>query len=349
MLADLRGRINIHAEYQRGSVWSEPQQQLLIDSILRGYDLPKIFLRRLPDGTELLFDVVDGVQRLTAIWRFLADEYPLLKNYPCPGFESLGGKQWSKFPQDAKDRLEFAKITVTEIEDATDDDIRELFRRLQQGEPLNAAETRNAIAGSVRDFVAETLSPHPFWQHTGLSQKRFGWHEMSAIVLALVRAQRPTGLKGADLLKLYEDESFDPHGRDANRAHHLLNQLDAIAEIEPGAVRTRWGVADLLLALMELDQRGIPCPAPSDMMTFFKHFENERREGAAELADLRSTIVELASDEIRQEDLEIPNIKLDMLTYLNAFTREGATEKNVETRAKVMVARLLQHFQDSST
>ena len=47
MLADFRGRINVDAEYQRGNVWSQAQQALLIDSILRGFDIPKIFLRNL--------------------------------------------------------------------------------------------------------------------------------------------------------------------------------------------------------------------------------------------------------------------------------------------------------------
>ena len=36
MLADFERRINVDAEYQRGKVWSRPQQALLIDSILRG-------------------------------------------------------------------------------------------------------------------------------------------------------------------------------------------------------------------------------------------------------------------------------------------------------------------------
>ena len=241
MLADLRGRINTDAEYQRGEVWSQPQQQLLIDSILQGFDLPKIFLRKLSDGTAKLFDVVDGVQRLTSIWRFLADEFPLPKAYSYPDLEPVSGKYWSDLSQDAKDRLAFAKVTVTELEDADDDDIRELFRRLQQGEPLNAAERRNALSGPVRDFVAVSLSCHPLWADTGLNQKRFGWHELSAIVLALVQAEGATGLKGADLFALYEDESFDPEGAVANRTSQYLERLSAIARIERGTIRTRWG------------------------------------------------------------------------------------------------------------
>ena len=41
MLADFRSRINVEAEYQRAPVWSQPQQALLIDSIMRGFEIPK--------------------------------------------------------------------------------------------------------------------------------------------------------------------------------------------------------------------------------------------------------------------------------------------------------------------
>lgn len=346
MLSDLRGRINTEAEYQRGEVWSEPQQQLLIDSLLRGFDLPKIFLRKLPDGSAHLFDVVDGVQRLTSIWRFMGDEFSLPKSYTYPDIGPVGGRSWSELPQDAKDRLEFSKITVTEIETDDDTDIRELFQRLQKGEPLNAAERRNAIAGPVRDFVADELADHDLWPETGLKSKRFGWHEMSAIVLALVRHDGPTGLKGADLLSLYEDDSFDPAGDEAARTVELLDQLRAVAAVDRGVVRTRWGVVDLALSLMQLKSEGVE-PDPRDVMEFFKEFEAERRAGAAELSDLRSTVIGLAADEdIGQDDLELPSIEPDMLTYLNAFTREGATAGNVATRMNVMVGRLRQHLRD---
>lgn len=344
MLADLRGRINTEAEYQRGQVWSTPQQQLLIDSLLRSFDLPKIFFRKLPDGSKHLFDVVDGVQRLTAIWRFLADEYPLPKSYDYPDLGSVGGRRWSALPQDAQDRLQFAKVTVTELETDNDDDIRELFQRLQQGEPLNAAERRNAMTGPVRDFVAQTLARHPLWPETGISKRRFGWDEMSAVVLALVREDGPTGLKGADLLALYEDDTFDPNGATAERTQELMDRLQAVAAEARGAIRTRWGLVDLLLTLMQLEHGQISPPA-SEIMKFFKAFEDERRRAAAELSDLRNAVVGLAADEDPdQEALDLPSLKPDMLAYLNAFSREGATAANVETRAEIMTARLRQHL-----
>ena len=347
MLADFHGRINTGAEYQRGEVWSAPQQQLLIDSILRGFDLPKIFLRKLPDGSDKLFDVVDGVQRLTSIWRFMANEYALPRSYSYPDLGAVGGKRWSELPQDAKDRLEFATVTVTELETTNDDDIRELFQRLQKGEPLNAAERRNAMSGPVRDFVAEVLAEHQLWPETALRDTRFGWHEMSAIVLALVDAGGPTGLKGADLLALYENDSFDPNGPVAAQTVELLDRLQAVARVERGVLRTRWGVVDLLLSLMRLEADGIGA-TPEGVMRFFQLFESNRREGAAELSDLRNTVMGLAADEVADEELDFPKIDADMLTYLNAFTREGASEANVATRAEIMTNRLRRFLQESS-
>ena len=162
MLVDLQDRINTDAEYQRGKVWSRPQQALLIDSILRGFDIPKIYVRKLPPGGNHLFDVIDGKQRLTAIWRFVSDDFSLSRNAECfPDLGNLSGKRWSQLPASAKDVLQFASVTVSAIENATDENIHELFLRLQKGEPLRSAEKRNAMAGPVRDFVVDRMAKHP--------------------------------------------------------------------------------------------------------------------------------------------------------------------------------------------
>ena len=60
------GRINPRPQYQRAPVWNDAKKQLLIDSILRGYDLPKFYLRSTDPPYE--HEVVDGQQRLHAIW-----------------------------------------------------------------------------------------------------------------------------------------------------------------------------------------------------------------------------------------------------------------------------------------
>ena len=342
MLADFESRIEVDDEFQRGLVWSAAQQALLIDSILRGLDIPKIYLRKLPDGSPHLFSVIDGKQRLTAIWQFLKDELPLLKKVDSfPDFGDLGGKKWSALPDSAKDKLQFANLTVSRIEDATGDEVRELFLRLQEGEPLNAAEKRNAESGRVRDFVAERLAIHPVWPKTGIRQSRFGWDEHSAIVLALAWHDGPTGLKGADLQKLYENEQFDPDGREATRAVDILNTLEQMSDCKPRCIRTRWAIVDLSLTLIRLAD-GKRTVDPAALMTFFERFEEQRRQVGQVVSDLQTRAVERSAGSfLPPEEVESARISEDMLRYYMAFSREGANRENVAVRSQIMYAKLV--------
>jgi hypothetical protein len=94
MIAALNGErrlFNDNPRYQRESgVWSTAKQQLLIDSLLNDYDIPKVYLHDLQDEYEahrsqFKFAVIDGKQRLHAIWRFLSSEFPLADDFIFTG------------------------------------------------------------------------------------------------------------------------------------------------------------------------------------------------------------------------------------------------------------------------
>jgi len=63
-------------EWQRQEVWSRSKKQNLIDTILRGWKLPKFYLLKVSDDPEA-YEVVDGQQRLVAIWDFFENELSL--------------------------------------------------------------------------------------------------------------------------------------------------------------------------------------------------------------------------------------------------------------------------------
>ncbi|HFC9438880.1 TPA: DUF262 domain-containing protein, partial [Vibrio cholerae] len=68
-------KFNLNPEYQRKSIWSDEQQSLLIDSILKNIPIPPIFLREHIDKQgKTSFEVIDGKQRLTSIFRFIDNE-----------------------------------------------------------------------------------------------------------------------------------------------------------------------------------------------------------------------------------------------------------------------------------
>jgi hypothetical protein len=82
--------IETDPKYQRESgVWSTEKIQLFIDSIFNGFDIPKLYLHDLR-GLSGRYDyaVVDGKQRLHAIWEFmdnkvaLADDFEIREEKP---------------------------------------------------------------------------------------------------------------------------------------------------------------------------------------------------------------------------------------------------------------------------
>src|SRR5882762_8317117 len=83
-LASALGRFELQPSYQRQSdVWGEEKRQLFIDSLLNGYDVPKLYFHRLPRAKTPapVFAIVDGKQRLEAIRAFLKNEFALSQDF----------------------------------------------------------------------------------------------------------------------------------------------------------------------------------------------------------------------------------------------------------------------------
>lgn len=158
--------IRPNPEYQRGLQWKRRQQQLLIDSIFRGYPLPRFYferkLSRDPLGHEAsTLDIIDGQQRIIAMTQFRNDEWPLLepaklplppavKELPCP----WGGSTFSGLPTALRDQflnLELPVVLIDEVD--TPDEVRDLFIRLQAGTPLTTQQVRDAWPGNVSPYV----------------------------------------------------------------------------------------------------------------------------------------------------------------------------------------------------
>jgi Protein of unknown function DUF262 len=148
------GELDVHPEFQRVFRWSNTQKTRLIESILLGIPIPPIFVAQRKDG---IWDVVDGVQRLSTIFQFvgnLKDEEKkpvesliLEKTKFLP---SLEGYTWSgSKPFDKVHQLYIkrAKIDVNIVLKESDEKSKyELFMRLNTGgSALTAQEVRNCL------------------------------------------------------------------------------------------------------------------------------------------------------------------------------------------------------------
>jgi hypothetical protein len=162
------GSMRVNEEYQRGAAWKPIQQQRLIDSVFRGYPLPLFYFRekRTVDfrGTSSSnLEVVDGQQRIRALAEFLSDKWPTLKstdsrlslppavaNEPC----AWGDRLYSDLSDGLKARFDSTPLpSILITETGTEDEVRDLFIRLQAGTALTRQQVRDAWPGDLGPFV----------------------------------------------------------------------------------------------------------------------------------------------------------------------------------------------------
>jgi hypothetical protein len=238
-----KGEIDLAPEYQRGKVWSRRRQALLIDSMLRGYDLPKFYVRQVEEGPE---EVVDGQQRLTAIAAYFADEVALPKG-PGP----TAGKRHSQLPSELQDSLDDFQLHFTVISKAGEDEVREMFLRLQMGVKLNAAEELNAVAGGMHDFVAELAKLPLFMSKIAFSNNR-GAHRHVAAQLARLAVLGMGDVRKPDLLQLFRTHAVwtpDEHSKKLRRvlawSANAFDDKDAALRNRGQAVSLMWATYSL--------------------------------------------------------------------------------------------------------
>lgn len=216
LLYSERSEINMSPEYQRmGGVWTKDKRKLLIDSILNDYDLPKIYFHTLSHDefstTGFRYAVIDGRQRLEAIWGFMDGEFTLSSEFeyqrdPSLNLSGLGYEDIAKrYP---KIRVKFDSfvlpVVTVSIEDNDIDLIEDMFSRLNEAVPLNAAEKRNAIGGDVVRVIAE-ISNHEFFQKKVKFRNNRYQHREAAARFLLIEDSLAKNSQIVDTKKVYLD------------------------------------------------------------------------------------------------------------------------------------------------
>jgi len=209
-----RNGINENPEYQRESaVWSKEKQQLFIDSILNKFDVPKIYLHDLRSLKGLhQYAVVDGKQRLHTIYEFLQSKFAIAADFklfePIQGQESpKPGSTFSQLSEFWQEEFKASALSIVLIQNASDDDIEELFSRLNNGEPLNAAEKRNAMSGEMAKLIRKVAKHVFFEENIRVKNNRYQHLEIAAKFLLLEAThQSPGGGIYADLKKRFLDD-----------------------------------------------------------------------------------------------------------------------------------------------
>jgi len=153
------GRIVIDPEWQRNYVWSISRASKLIESLLLELPIPVIYLAV---NTEGKYEVIDGLQRLTSVFKFFRNEYQLT------GLEvlrTLNGSTFAQLEQQQQNKLEESTLRTFEIAQSTPKDLLFLiFERLNTGGvALREMEIRNCLfRGPLNSLIKELAGFEPF-------------------------------------------------------------------------------------------------------------------------------------------------------------------------------------------
>jgi len=320
-----RDRIDLDPYFQREKVWKKPRKQYFIDTLLKGWGVPKIYL--LSEGSEAKksYSCIDGKQRLLSIFEFMSDEFSTSSKYD----KSIGEKFYSQLPDELSDRFDDYLVTVEEVNDAKPEEITELFKRLQLGVPLNSGENLMAVSGYLKDSI-RNLSNHNFFKKKlSLSDTRYS-HFVVCTQIAFLEINGITNLsigKLEDMLKNHNDKSKVGLIIETKlkKIKSTLDSLDKVFTEKSEMLKNRATIISFYLLISELiDKTNITGKEPK-VMSFFDNFSKELN---------------------KQIGLGTNATDPKMVHYQSVVTQGADKQKAIKSRQEILIQKLMEYRKD---
>lgn len=242
----------LNPEFQRSYVWEKmrDKRERLIDSLLREFDIGKIFLRqeiKIIEGKPVvIYECLDGQQRLRSIFDFIDGQYPTSKRIT----RELGdSKTFDELDTKHQININERWLEPVVVESEDDEMISDIFLRLQEGVPLRGPEKLNAERGVMRNKVVE-LSKHEFFGKTSVSPYRFAYRYLVAQIMRLEEQRVLNSLNFVNIgynelrrmYRSYRDEETKVRYL-ANRINSTLNFLSRVLDKD---VKVIWSKGDVI-------------------------------------------------------------------------------------------------------
>jgi hypothetical protein len=229
-----RNELVLAPKFQRRDVWNAKAKSYLVDTIIRGKPIPKLYMRQsvAPSTRRTTREIVDGQQRLRTVLTFVKDGFKLSKTHN----RKLGGRYFSQLDTATqKDILKY-EFVVDLLQDMPDNEVYDLFARINTySEKLKPQELRNAqwfgefkssvyeLAKSFLSFLEknEVFTPK---QVLRMAEAEF----ISELLLAMEEGIRE-GKKGViDTAYADYDDEFPNRGRHEKRFAEVIDTIAGI-------------------------------------------------------------------------------------------------------------------------
>ncbi|RGQ57969.1 DUF262 domain-containing protein [Enterocloster bolteae] len=256
----------IKPTFQRNPVWTVNQKSYLIDSVLRSYPIPEIYLQeKVNDKGESQFVVVDGQQRLRAVLDFINNEFSLV---PSETSEEWGNLTFDELsPNDKKKFFEY-KFVIRLLPDIDEETIRNIFKRINKNnERLNQQELRQATYSGEFIIMINEIADRTYWEDIGLFtpqkiRRMLDSEFISELAIAFLNGHQNKKAKLDYYYKLYEEEFSE-----GDEVKHVFDSvIGEILQVLPNIKKTRWrNMTDFYTLFLVMAQYNNKVPFSSDI------------------------------------------------------------------------------------
>lgn len=268
----MNGSITFDNAIQRGYVWDIKRKSLLIESMIIGYPIPAFYAKR---DESKVFDMLDGKQRSDAIKGYLNGDYAL-----TGVSEELEGKYFADLPESIQDDIISYSLTVYYFEDITDEEVNEMFFRLNNGKPLTAIELTRVKAKSFEKI--KEMSSHAIFTEALKESQINKYTNEDIVIKALVMLNVAEPSLKNDFIRPYliETDITDHMAADVEKALTKVMETHSVL-VEQGNTRaakklyTRTHLISMIPLALESCTNGVSAEALAEFVNYF--FMPEKR------------------------------------------------------------------------
>jgi Protein of unknown function DUF262 len=279
--------------FQRKFVWTEKNQVQLIETILTGYPIPEIYVwenETDPRTGETKHSVIDGQQRLMAIFNYLNDVFALKLSYIEVKDASYKNSKFSQLSDEQKSDFWKYPFAVRIVKNSISrEEIVRMFLRLNKTNAnLNPQELRNAEFEGLFLELSQELANNIFWERHQLFNK-LGIRRMLDIqfvsnILVFFRFGFDEEISQASINRAYDtfNVEYKEYESDKKLFETLLDLADKMFEKYPNSINLFKRTTHLYTLFTTLyyyyrKYSGIPEPNLERYANLSMNYENEEQ------------------------------------------------------------------------
>lgn len=310
-------KLNLSPEFQRRLVWDASRQSYLIDTILQELPIPEIYMRTITSSEgDTINEIVDGQQRINAVLMFATNDLVLEGDDVSTKWS---GRKLSDLAEDLKQRFWGYRFVVRELGQASDAEVRDLFRRVNiNSVVLNEQELRHAeFKGSFIKAVEE-LADDKWWIDVGVVtvnqvRRMLDVEFVSELLVALMAGPQD---KKSTLDEYYQNYETDFPDKEKwllkfKRTRELISETFTRGQLYSWSGKSDF--YSLFLLFSEIEHEGAPLPHESkeklvsSLMMFREQVDRAKMKGntapvPAQAQAYADAVTRAASDLQRRAD-----------------------------------------------